>query len=73
MRLKIPCKLHKDCFALTNGTCVCLSDNRFKGKECPFYKSKAQNDRENARTSQYLVSIGRADLVEQYRGKSVYA
>lgn len=73
MRLKIPCKLHKDCFALMDGTCICLSDNRFKGNKCPFYKSKAQNDRENARTSQYLVSIGRADLVEQYRGKSVYA
>lgn len=73
MRLKLLCKLHKDCFACMDGKCICLSDNRFNGRECPFYKTKAQNDKENARTSRYLVSKGRADLVEQYRGKSVYA
>lgn len=40
---------HPDCFAKKNGKCVCLNDTKFGGgRDCPFYKSKEQFDRENA-------------------------
>lgn len=34
------CDKHKDCFANRNGKCVCLIDNNFGSKDCPFYKKE---------------------------------
>lgn len=37
-----------DCFAYSNGgVCACLSDSNFGIKPCPFYKTAAQNEKEN--------------------------
>ena len=38
------CTAHRDCFANKNGVCVCLGDNDFHGKDCPFFKTTAQCD-----------------------------
>ena len=46
MVIKIPCSGHKDCFANTNGYCTCLMNNDFGGRDCPFYKKKAQFESE---------------------------
>lgn len=34
------CTKHRDCFANEDGACNCLTDNNFKGRDCPFYKTK---------------------------------
>ena len=34
------CEKHKDCFANRNGKCICLIDNDFGDKDCPFYKKE---------------------------------
>ena len=40
------CKDHKECFANKDGRCICLKDNNFGDKDCPFYKTKeAQHGR----------------------------
>ena len=36
----------KDCFGNKDGMCMPLSDTRFKGKECPFFKTKEQRYKE---------------------------
>ena len=42
------CYDHYDCFALQkNGICKALRDTDFDGMDCPFYKSKAQVEKEN--------------------------
>lgn len=38
------CNYHRDCFANIDGHCECLTDTKFCGKDCPFYKTKAQVD-----------------------------
>ena len=38
------CTAHRDCFANKDGVCVCLGDNNFHGKDCPFFKTTAQCD-----------------------------
>lgn len=36
---KMPeCRMHKDCFGNRGGRCVCLKNNDFGGRDCPFYK-----------------------------------
>lgn len=35
-----------NCFAYSNGECVILTDNDFGARECPFYKTQAQFERE---------------------------
>lgn len=32
------CRMHGDCFANRGGVCICLKDNDFGGRDCPFYK-----------------------------------
>lgn len=32
------CRAHDDCFANKGGVCICLKDNGFGGRDCPFYK-----------------------------------
>lgn len=34
------CDKHKDCFANKHGRCICLKDNDFGDKPCPFYKDR---------------------------------
>lgn len=34
------CTAHRDCFANKNGVCVCLGDNDFHGKDCPFSRPR---------------------------------
>ena len=40
------CKHHDDCFAYVKGHCDCLTSTYFRGKDCPFYKTKEQNKEE---------------------------
>lgn len=39
-----------NCFAYSNGECVILTDNDFGERECPFYKTQAQFERDAADT-----------------------
>ena len=36
------CNAHKDCFANKHGKCICLSDNDFGKRDCPFYKTESE-------------------------------
>lgn len=48
---------HPDCFARQrNGICQALRDTDFNGRDCPFYKSREQNDRENNRIREKAMS-----------------
>ena len=38
------CDSHKDCFANKDGKCICLGDNDFGSKDCPFYKNNRVAD-----------------------------
>lgn len=42
----------EDCFAFLKGKCRALSNGDFKGRECPFYKSKEEVD------TSYLGELG---------------
>ena len=42
------CRKHGDCFANRGGRCVCLKNNDFNGRDCPFYKP-ADTGREDRR------------------------
>lgn len=66
------CMVHRDCFANKCGVCVCLGDNDFHGKDCPVFKTTAQNDTDRQKSYERLVSIGRDDLVERYQVRGVY-
>ena len=66
------CSAHRDCFANKDGVCVCLGDNDFHGKVCPFFKTTAQCDEDRQKSYERLVSIGRDDLVERYQVRVVY-
>lgn len=45
------------CFAYMDCRCVLLTDNNFKGKKCPFFKTIAQVEEENARHKERLEKI----------------
>ena len=36
------CNKHMDCFANKNSRCICLNDNDFGKKDCPFYKTESE-------------------------------
>lgn len=40
------CDKHTDCFANHGGRCVCLIDNDFGSKDCPFYKGRKRYEEE---------------------------
>ena len=40
-----------DCAACNNGRCIALISNDFGGRECPFYKTKEQNEKELTTTN----------------------
>ena len=63
MVIKILCSGHKDCFANTNGYCTCLMNNDFGGRDCPFYKKKAQ----------FESGLENTDLIEMYHRRRVNA
>ncbi|MBQ3426616.1 MAG: hypothetical protein IJH37_05655 [Clostridia bacterium] len=69
----IRCVMHRDCFGNIDGRCICLKDNRFKKKACPFYKDKKQFDEERRASEARLIDIDRRDLIEEYSGRNVYA
>ena len=47
---KMPeCRMHKDCFANRGGRCVCLKNNDFGGRGCPFYKPAAVREEKDGR------------------------
>lgn len=61
------CIRHTDCFALGDrGRCICLSDNNFNGKDCPFYKTTDQAYAEQRKGFEDLKSRERYDLIEKY-------
>ena len=39
------CSKHR-CFANKNGICACLENTHFKKRECPFFKSKIDHDKD---------------------------
>lgn len=61
------CEAYPDCHAWQEGRCICLRDNCFGERECPFYKKRSKNRREQQECLKRLVKKGRADLVEKYR------
>ena len=66
------CTAHRDCFANKGGVCVCLGDNDFHGKDCPFFKTTAQCDAGRQKSYERLVALGRTDLIEMYKVGAVY-
>lgn len=45
-RYQCPSCSRYNCFAYDNGKCVILRDNDFGRRECPFFKTQRQLDRE---------------------------
>lgn len=66
------CTAHRDCFANKDGVCVCLGDNDFHGKDCPFYKTPARNEADRQKSYERLVQLGRTDLIEMYKVRGAY-
>ncbi len=54
------CNKHSDCYANKKGSCVCLSDNDFGKRDCPFYKpnNEANLEQINAECKVYAQSHG---------------
>lgn len=48
-----------ECAANEDLHCIALTDNNFGGKECPFFKTKEQNEKERAYCEQRLAALGR--------------
>ena len=73
MGAKIPCVGYDDCFANNNGYCVCLNSNKFKNKskQCPFYKTTEQADKERRQIEAQFLREGRADIMKKYYGRNV--
>jgi len=63
----ISCTLHSDCAAYYKGLCVCLSNNGFGGKRCPFYKTAEQVIKERNKSIDTLKRKKRYDLIEKYK------
>ena len=66
------CTAHRDCFANKDDVCVCLGDNDFHGKDCPFFKITAQCDADRQKSYERLVQLGRTDLIEMYKVRVAY-
>ena len=59
------CYYHRDCFAYRHGKCEVLYSNDFDG-ECPFYRSRSDNQKEQEECMRRLIRIGRRDLLDKY-------
>ena len=57
-----------DCAARSKlGRCNALANAIFKGRQCPFYKSREQQMQEHQLTYERLIVLERFDLLETYR------
>lgn len=61
------CFNHNDCFACSRGHCMVLICNDFEGRDCPFYRNEADNQKEQEECMRRLARIGRRDLLDKYR------
>lgn len=63
------CPNHKDCNSCVFGYCTLLEDVDFGGRDCVFYKSKTQFEKDFAASIEKLKSLGRMDLIHLYHPK----
>lgn len=58
----------EDCHAWGDGRCAALIDTDFSTDvtDCPFYRSKQDNLRENTACLNKLIRMGRTDLIDKY-------
>ena len=63
------CGKHRDCFANKDGRCICLSDNDFGKKDCPFYKNKTEAENEQRVCRERLISAGKEYLLDEYENR----
>lgn len=63
------CGLHRDCFANKDGRCICLSDNDFGKKDCPFYKNKTEAENERRACRERLIYAGKKYLLDEYESR----
>lgn len=61
------CKAHPDCHAFQDGRCAALADTDFGGRDCPFYKDREANRKEQKEGLEYLIRTGRTDLIAKYK------
>ena len=59
------CDEHPDCFANSDGRCTALTDWNFDERDCPFYKARAVNQKEQEEIFDDLIET-RPDLLAQY-------
>lgn len=45
------------CFAHKDGHCIALNDNDFGDKKCPFFKTKAQVEKERKKSEERLRKL----------------
>ena len=61
-----------DCTARSRlGRCNALANANFKGRPCPFYKSREQQEQEHQITYERLIVLERYDLLETYRPEEI--
>lgn len=53
----IACKNDK-CFACESGSCRLLTNSRFTGKPCPFYKTKRKLNTERKKSVERRMKLG---------------
>lgn len=63
------CTDTRPCFARDDGLCMVLNSSDFKGKPCPFCKSKEQREFDLASSRARLEAIGRDDLLNYTKYK----
>ncbi|HIR70961.1 MAG TPA: hypothetical protein IAA55_06745 [Candidatus Pullilachnospira gallistercoris] len=61
------CKAHSDCHAFQDGRCAALADTDFGGRDCPFYKNREENRKEQKDGLEHLIRTGRTDLIAKYK------
>ena len=54
-----------ECFANRKNRCHALHDTDFRGKPCPFFKTKEQAEEGRCKVRARLIAIGRQDLLEK--------
>lgn len=50
------------CFAHSGGRCVLLINNNFGDKECPFYKTSEQIEKDKAYCEKRLASLNKTEV-----------
>lgn len=70
-----PCPMAKwDCASRSkNGLCVALKDIDYgPGKPCPFYKTAEQKAEDERNALEWLMRLGRMDLLAKYHGGELH-